>query len=178
MMLNSPILRCFMRSGELQSVQKYLRISSWPQHIPIYNLPALEKDRKSEEDERSVPRTLCEKNKKNHKSIVTSLFQGREMTSFWRISLYATKNGSFIIIINAKGSGLTQMNLRSLQLRWSFMEENFCFVYGGITVLLFISSFQTVDTQYRLILSTAVVSCTWKSLRKRPTFVNKRNVFL
>ena len=32
-----------------QSVQKYLKINTWPQCILIHNLPPLEKDRKSEQ---------------------------------------------------------------------------------------------------------------------------------
>ena len=43
-----PRLRCFKRIDGMQPLQKYLRINTWPQHIPIHNLLLLEKDRKNE----------------------------------------------------------------------------------------------------------------------------------
>ena len=46
-----PQTRYFERISGMQSVQKYSRISTWPQHILNCNLPPLEKDRKSEQAE-------------------------------------------------------------------------------------------------------------------------------
>ena len=43
--------------------------------------------------------------------------------------------------VNAKGSELTRMSLRSLPKNQSFMEEKICCVYGGITMVSFILSF-------------------------------------
>ena len=58
----------------MQSVQKHLRISTWPQHIPIHNLPSLEKNRKVNKLDVWVPHTLREKNKEDHISIATTEF--------------------------------------------------------------------------------------------------------
>ena len=44
-------------------------------------------------------------------------------------------------MFNAKGSGLTRMNLHSQLKKRSFMEENIYSVNGEITAVLFILSF-------------------------------------
>ena len=62
-----------------------------------------------------------------------------------------------------KGNGLTRMNLCSLLQRWSFMQENLCCVYGGITAVI-------LTFKCRLILSTAA-ACVWKSSKKMPCTV-------
>ena len=51
------------------------------------------------------------------------------------------KNGSFMIMFNAKGNGLTRMNLHSQPQSLIIMEQMLWFVYGRITAVLFILSF-------------------------------------
>ena len=73
-MLIKPWSRCFKRIGGIQSVQNYLKISTWPQYIAIYNLPTLEnKIGKMSKLDVLVPHMFSEKNKEDHVSIATSL---------------------------------------------------------------------------------------------------------
>ena len=66
--------------------------------------------------------------------------QSRKMTHSSGISLQARKNVSLRKMFNAKGNRLTKMNFHRLLQRWSCMEENLCYVYGGITSVLFLLS--------------------------------------
>ena len=46
--------RCLKRIRGMQPTQNYSQISCWHQHIPIYNLPSLEKDRKCDKVEHLI----------------------------------------------------------------------------------------------------------------------------
>ena len=76
-----PRSRWFKRSGRMQFMQKYLRISTWFQHIPIHNLP-LEKDRKINKLSIWLPHTLNEKNKEDCISIATSFLSKQRNDPF------------------------------------------------------------------------------------------------
>ena len=90
-MLMKPWSRCFERTDGMQSAQGYSRISTWLQHIPIHNLPPLEKDRKTEQPLGVwVPHILCEKNKEEYLSIATSLLSRQRYYHFsrwWKMDL-------------------------------------------------------------------------------------------
>ena len=85
--------------------------------------------------------TLSEKNKEDHISRVTSFLSRQRYNLFFfsRISLQETKIESFMKMINAKGSGLTRIKLRSLLKRRSLKKDRYC-VYDVIPVVSFISS--------------------------------------
>ena len=91
------------------------------------------------------------------------------MTPFSRISLHVMKNGSFMMMLTAKGSGLTQMNLFSLIQRWSFMEEKLGCVLGGFTTVEFFNCNQTL---YADLYSQQLQSVYENFLRKRFALVN------
>ena len=79
-------------------------------------------------------------------------------------------------ILNAKASGLTRINLRSVTQRRNFIEENLCGVYGWMTAVLFILSYKLQpDTKGRPILSTTLQPVQEILLSKRFALVNKRN---
>ena len=54
------------------------------------------------------------------------------MTRFLRLSLQVKKNVSFMTMFNVKGSELTRMNIHNLPQMWSFMDEKFGCMNGGI----------------------------------------------
>ena len=99
-------------------MQRYLKINTWPQHVPINNLLPLKKDRKKSKLGTWILHTLSEKNKEDNMFIdKTSLKTEKRLIS------QDKKNGSLTTIFNTKGSRLTRMNLHSLPLRWNFIEE-------------------------------------------------------
>ena len=68
---------------------------------------------------------LCE-NKEDCISIAKILLSRQRNYPFLKNDSQVTKNVSFTIMFNAKGSGLTRKNHRSLPQKWSLMEEKLC----------------------------------------------------
>ena len=60
-----PLSRYLKRIGGMQSTQKYSRISSWLQHIPIYNFPPLWWGRKKTENESLLRKSPAPLNGRN-----------------------------------------------------------------------------------------------------------------
>ena len=124
--------------GRMQST--FSRISTWPQHILIHNLLPLEKRKVSKMDI-WVPHILSKKDKEELMPIATSQINYSFLKNIITSDKKKKKKKKKMGMFNAKGSGLTNMNLCSLHRMWNFMEEKLCCVYGGITAVLFLLSF-------------------------------------
>ena len=88
------------------------------------------------------------------------------------------KNRSFITKFNTKGSELTRMHPHSLPQRQSFMGKKLCYMYGRITMVLFILSFSTVIRHSMQTYSQLLQYVHENLLRKHQTLFNRRNIVL
>ena len=82
-------------------------------------------------------------------------------------------------MFNTLGSGSTHLNLHSIPQRLSSMEEMYGYLYGGITMILFILSFWNV-IRCSMQIYTLSSGNMWMKiiLRKGPAIINSKNVVL
>ena len=154
----------FKRMAWMQSEQKNSRISTWPQYMPIHNLPLLKKGKVSKLGV-WFPHTLRRIRKITYAQWQV-FFQGRKITHFSRISWQETKNRSFISIFDALSIGLTKIILCS-NLKGEVSWKKIYVVvrspwYYSFWVFKLLS-----DTWYILILLTAATHA-WKSSQNTP----------
>ena len=95
--------RCFKRIIGMQSSQKSSRISIWSLHIPIYNLPPLEKYRKSD--------------RAGH---LGSSYDRRKIA--WPVSQEYHYKGWKISLLWQSSTQKTRRNIRRLSQRWSIVD--------------------------------------------------------
>ena len=87
--------------------------------------------------------------------------------------------GLFMTMFNTKGSELTKINLHFLPLRWRFMEEKLCCMYGKITmVLLIFKSLNCNQTLSAALYSQLLQYVHRNLLRKYLTLVNRRKMMI
>ena len=88
---------------------------------------------------------FSEENKQDIMFIATGLFQGRWMTHFSKISLQVWEKCIFYENVQRKKQLMDEGELACPTQGWSFLGEKLCFVYGGISLVLFISAFETLS---------------------------------
>ena len=123
-----PQSRCFKRIGRIQYVQKYSRISTWPQQIPIQYLLLLKKEWKSEQaywDE--------------YISIATSLLSRQRNDPFLKNITTGDEKWIFYVNFQCKRQWIDEYELLLISPRTVFHGGKV--MYGGITAVLFILSF-------------------------------------
>ena len=152
-----PWSRCLKRIGGIQCAQKYSRISTWTQHIPIHNLLPVEKNVRKREQAESLSHSYSywEEYERTRSSFKAEKWPGSQENHYrWRL----------IWQIQCKRHWIDKDESPQSTLKTSFMEEKLCCVYGVITTVLFWVFKPQSDTQCKLTLSTAAMRA-WKSFK-------------